>query len=278
MRSGRPACGLLGLWVLVLIGPGCEALHSYRPVGVLVRDIETKQPILGASVRIAYPLTRPSLAPYDSCGKTGEDGVARLRAAPYGEYGIQVGVTAPGYMPESPEFTVAAVRHIEPAHWFEATEHRPADFVVDLYAEPRFSVELIVPAGYRGLIRATVEVQAEVPCAPGQRCFRYEVPPSGVVLVAGPAVLGRVLPAAYRACFADGTPLGEAISAVQVGFRWLKAEGNTQYFVVGTQSDYERFTRELLSRPVEGENSSREGGKTGGRGGRRRRGDPGTPP
>jgi hypothetical protein len=88
MRNPRLTRPLL-FAALLAVAPGCQAFHSYRPVPVLVRDAESKQPIPGAHVRISYPLMEPAYAPpADSSGPTGADGVARLRAAPYGEAGI----------------------------------------------------------------------------------------------------------------------------------------------------------------------------------------------
>jgi hypothetical protein len=239
-------------------------------VAVLVRDIETKQPVPTADVLIFYPFTNSSLAPCASSGKTAADGIVRLRAAPYGEYGIRVEASAPGYMSEGLDVGVAELQKIESAHWFEATEQRPANFVLELYAEPRFGVELVLPPGYRGLVQAHVQIQDEAPCPAGQRCFRFEVPPSGVVSVTGPGVLRRVFPAGYRARYADGSVLTEHMDARTVGFRWLKAEGPDQVFVVGTQNEYDSFSRELMPHRGEGESSPRESSKGSGRGGRRR--------
>ena len=50
------------LTLALALAPGCQALHPYRPVPVLVRDAETKEPIAGAQVRVSYPFTDPKLA------------------------------------------------------------------------------------------------------------------------------------------------------------------------------------------------------------------------
>jgi hypothetical protein len=278
MRSHPPArCPWCSVFLLAT-ALGCQALHSYRPVGVLVVDAETKQPIPAAQAHISYLGSPDSSAPYESCGKTGADGIARLRAAPYGGAGILLHAAAPGYQSETLELPFADVCKIEPAHWFESTDRRPADFLVELYTEPGFSVTLVVPAGYRGLIKAEIHVEEDSPCPPGQRCFRYLVGPSGGVKVVGPGVLRRVLPAGYRAEFDDGTPLGSDMDIMKVGFRWVKGEGQAQYFVVGTKPDYDRFCRQLLAEPAAGDGRSREPEKGGGRGGRRHRGNAGASP
>src|SRR5580704_490058 len=154
MGNRRPACLIL----VLAFAPGCQVFHPYRPVPVLVRDAETKEPIPGAEVRITYPFTDPELAPWDSVGRSADDGIARLRAAPYGT-GILMEVTAPGRLSEHKDLSADAVGAIEPAGWFESTDRRPASQVIELYAEPRPTVELVVPAGYRGLVRAEIRVQ-----------------------------------------------------------------------------------------------------------------------
>lgn len=260
---------------LVTILSGCQAFQDYRPVAVLVRDIETKTPITGAEVRISYLVASSPFTPYDSVGATGAAGIARLRAAPYGETDLRLDVAANGYLSESQKLKVIAIRHIEPAHWFEKTERRPVDFVVELYAEPEFSIEMVVPLGYRGLIKTEIEIDEGASLPPGQRCFRFEVPSSGNVVGNGPAQLARVLAPSYRAVYADGSPLDGRMDMTKVGCRWLKTEGSYQYFVVGTELEYHRFCQELLAAESREEKSS-AGGKGSGRSARRRRGNDST--
>ncbi|HEY7157480.1 MAG TPA: hypothetical protein VH575_26230 [Gemmataceae bacterium] len=246
MRVHRLARCLFCLALLFALAPGCQFLHSYRPVAVLVRDAETKKPIPDAEIHLSYPLTRDSLAPCDSSAKTGRDGLARLRAAPYGSYGVLMETNASGYQTESQDVSADAIQEVSPAHLFEDMNRRPADFVVEMYAEPRFAVELIVPAGYRGLIKTTLQIDENAACPPGQRCFRYEVSPrADVVAVKGPTILRRVSPSDYKARYAGGELLGEKMDLVTVGFRWLKRDGDDNYFVVGTRSEYDQFRRRL---------------------------------
>jgi hypothetical protein len=84
---------------LVVASSGCQAFHQYRPVPVLAQDGETKKPIPGVEVRISYPCADSRWAPYVSTGLSGSDGITRLKAAPYGEAGILVEATAPGFLP-----------------------------------------------------------------------------------------------------------------------------------------------------------------------------------
>jgi hypothetical protein len=270
VSATRPTAALGGCLlgpVLLLALFGCQALYRYRDVPVLARDAETKQPIAAAEVRIYYPLTPASRAPWCSSGETGQDGIARLRAAPCGDAGARVEVTAAGYLFEG---------HDLPDEFVQAgAAADPGPFVVELYAAPRAAVELVLPAGYRGRLKAELVAREDAPCSPGQRCFRCDVPPSGVVQVVGPPLLRRVLPPDFRACYADGAPLSAEARDAQIGFWPLACEGGYQVFFVGTRADYESVRRDYRQEAGPSESRSPRGkGGGGGRGRRNRGGDP----
>jgi len=235
-------CLLCPVFLLVL-APGCQVMYRYRPVPVLVRDAETKQPIANADVHLYYPLSRDSLAPFDSSERTSSDGVAHLRAAPYGDFGVRIEANAAGYMTDQADIATESIQHLKPPHLMEETQRRKPEFVVELYSEPRFSVELVVPPGYRGLIKAEIEMQDDAAVPPGKRCFRYEVV-DGRVRIKGPGILlRRVYASDYRASYADGTPLTGEMTLTKVGFRWLRGRDTEQYFVVGTKPEYDMQRR-----------------------------------
>lgn len=244
MRDLRLGRYLLYPALLLAWAPGCQVLYRYRPVAMLVRDAETKEPIAGAEVHLSYPLTRDSLAPFNSSERSGKDGIAHLRAAPFGDFGVRIEASAPGYLPEQQTISTEMIQKIEPARPFEAAERRPPEVVVEMYAEPRFTVELIVPDGYRGPIKTELQVQDDVSVPPGQRCFRYEVR-DGFVQIKGPDVLRRIPALDYRARYAGGTPLTDEMTLSKVGFRWLRRQGKEDCFVVGTQPEYDMQRRTL---------------------------------
>ncbi len=263
MRNLPSTPTLFCLVCLFLCLPGCQLFYRYRPVGILVRDAETKKPIAEADIHLSYPLTRDSLAPFDSFEKTGTDGIAHLLASPFGDFGVVVNATANGYMPENLNVSTDLIQHIEPAHPFEAVQKRPADFVIEMYPLPKFAVELIVPRGYCGLIKAEIQLQADVAAPPGERCFRYPVNENNSVLVNGPTILSRVYPSDYHASYTDGTPLSDEMSLVKVGFRWLRGEGKEQYFVVGTKAEYDLYRRTIPSEAPAQEHHRSDGGRGG---------------
>jgi hypothetical protein len=236
---------LIGPVLLLAFAPGCQALHRYRSVAILATDAETHKPIPGAEVRISYPLTQPHLAPWDSAGTTGDDGIARLRAAPYGDAGILVEVHAKGYLFEQKNLSVADVQALEPVPLLGHAEQRPAPFVLELFAAPRPSVELVVPTGFRGLVKVAVQVKDDAPQSPGQRTFRYLVPPSGDVLVTGPPLLRRVFVVDFGASYADGTPLPRSAKGEEPAFWWTQYRNGYDFFLVGTWNEYAELRRDL---------------------------------
>jgi hypothetical protein len=270
MWGARQARSLLGPVLLLGLGSGCQAFHQYRPVAVLARDAETGKPISGADVRISYPFTRSTSAPWDSTGPTREDGIARLRAAPYADGDILLEVEAEGYLAETKHLSLQAVQAIEPAHWFEAVDQRPVTLEMALFANPGPTVELVLPTGYRGTVQAQIEVNEAAPSPPGQRCFHCEVPPSGTALLTGPPLLQRVCPLDFRARYADGTPLSSDVKGMEIGFWSWKWEGQTMYFLVGTRFEYEALRRSEQRASAEEGHSS--GGKGSGQGRHGRRG------
>jgi hypothetical protein len=250
MPNRRPVRRLSCAVSLVALVAGCQALHRYRPVIIETRDAETQKPIAGASVHVSYPASNPDLAPWDSTGTTREDGRVELRAAPYGDLGIRVEASADGYLYEQKSLASDAVEAIEPASFFGKAEPRPVNLVVEMFAGPSPTVELVVPTGYHGPIRAEVQIRDDAACPPGQRCFSYPVSPSGAVVVTGRPLLRRVVAPDYHARYADGTPLNREAPDGEVRFTWAHAEGRYQYFFVGTRLEFDNFRRGVPNEPV----------------------------
>ena len=231
---------------------GCQWLQSYRPVSVVAVDAETKKPIPGAVVRISYPVTPGYRSPSPASGETGADGAVRLRAAPI-EDGLDVEANAPGYLLEERSLSGQVVQ-----------DPQPAPVVLEMYAAPRPTVELVLPLGFRGLVHVETRIRDDLPYPPGQRCFRYDVPASGVVQLTGPALSGGV--PAVRACYTDGTLLAADAPDLDVGFRWVRSENNYELYMVGT-----RVECDALKRAPDGVGRTSDGEKAPGRG---RRGSP----
>ncbi len=271
MRNRRLIRRLFYPLLLLAVTSGCQAFHASRPIAIEAMDAETKKPIPGVEVRISYPLETSSFAPGESKGTTGSDGIARLNAAPYGRAGVMVEVSAKGYMSEVKYLSIQEVEALEPAHWFEDVRQRPASVVMEMFADPAPTVELIAPSGFRGQIKAKVQVQADLPFEAGQRSFSYAVPTAGEVTARGPSLFRHVSSANVRVKFADGRPLSLRGKESELGYWFVKNEASCYYFFVGTPRDFDSYCRKLQS----GEGSSQGSGPSDvkGRHGRKSTGD-----
>jgi hypothetical protein len=169
MSNRRLARLVIAPILLLAVLPGCQALHSYRPTPVQVIDADTKQPIAEAEVRISYPMANSLATPWESRETTGSNGIARSRAASFGSAGAMVEISAQGYMNEQRFLTAQQVEDLERAGWFEDTHQRLPALVVGLYKDPRPTIELVLPPGYRGMVKARVRVQ-DKSLSPVRRC------------------------------------------------------------------------------------------------------------
>lgn len=242
MRNRRLAQRLFCLLFLSCLAPGCQTFRIDQNLTVLVRDAETKQPIPTAEVYLCQRLKADEVAPCRSAAFTEAEGVAQLYAEPGGEHGFQVQAVAQGYLPETIDVPADVLKKKMPLS-SQGTETHPADVTVDVYRGPDFSVELVLPPGYRGLVKADVRIQDNLPLSKGRRSFRFPVSASGEVVVQGPSLLRRVPAEQFRARYGDGPLLDTAIDAQKVGFRWIKGAGNQHVFVAGNQVDYEKLHR-----------------------------------
>src|ERR1017187_10377657 len=245
MHNRGLARSLIRSLLLLAVAPGCQAFHQYRPVSIEVIDAEAKKPIAGVEVKISYPLETSSFAPRESKEAAGADGIARLKAAPYGCAGVKVAVSAKGFLSEQKYLSIQEVQAIEPAYWFEDVKRRPPSFVLEMFTDPAPTIELIVPIAYRGQVKAKVEVQTDLPFVAGQRAFRFTVPDSGEVVMKGPPVFRHLSPPNVRLKFEGDLPLSVWAKDSEVGYWLLKCEGTTYHFLVGTQRDYDDYRRSL---------------------------------
>src|SRR5579884_3366301 len=225
--------------LFLLILPGCAALPWSRPMAVLLRDAETKQPIAGGELALSYPLAKGPTAPASVSGVTNRDGIVWLHAVPTGDTSILLEAKAQGYLSEWKTLTGDDVRKIEPAHLFEAVEKRPVGQVLELYAGPRPTIELIVPAGFKGQFKVGIQTRDDFPYTPGQRFFSYPVALVGDTTIVGPPLFrhGGATPE-FQAKYADGASLKQHVTGPEVGFWWLKSEGGYEHFLVGTAKEY----------------------------------------
>jgi hypothetical protein len=240
---------------------------------VQVRDIETKRPVADAEILLVNSFETSPLHKASSFARTGPEGNARCRLDASTEFGPEAEVSAKGYLPGKISISPEEIRKLKPAALFEKPERHSPDFVVELYSEPGFSVELVLPDGYRGVVKVEVGYRDDQACPPGMRNFRYGISPSGEAHLTEPDLLKRVLPPSYQASYVNGTKLTAEMGISKVGFRWLKQEDNCHYFVVGTQYEYDSFCRSHGLNESAIPNQSQNGKQKGARGGHRHKSD-----
>jgi uncharacterized membrane protein YgcG len=259
--------------MFIILLPGCISYYQQRPVIVQVQDAETKAPIPGAAAQITCLRTRTPQRFEDSPDRTNPSGVVYLSTEPNGEYPHLIEAIAAGYMSNSLTVTDEALQIIKPAGWSEDVHQRQPTFTVELYAEPKFGVELVLAPGFRGVIKAEVNPRDDMLLPRGMRKLSFNVSPEGNVRITGPSVaLRRVSMANYVAKDADGSILTGAAEGPQVGIRWFREDKHINFFFVGTQDDFDRYRRGLPEEEKKyinqgnGRASGNPGG--GGRGGR----------
>jgi hypothetical protein len=218
---------LLNTLLLLVSASGCQMLHPQAPMNVEVRDAETQAPIDGAHVR-AWHSAVHSVA---SSGTTGPDGTVQFPSPPADDAPLIYEMVAKGYMARQTDHPVKQTQ---------------SSVILEMFAEPRPILELIVPTGYRGVLRATVRVRDDYTYPPRQRLFSYTVPASAVVEAVVPPIFGRGLTPNISFRYADGTPLPRDAKDFELGCRCLKSDPDSEYiFVIGTQWEADGVRRTI---------------------------------
>ncbi len=243
MRIRRRIRRLIYAALFFTLASGCQLLRPCRAMTVVAVDAETKKPISGAEVHVSYPLTPPYRAPAKSSGTTGADGAAVVQAA-RAEEGLALEATAAGYLYEQKSFDADVVPAAAPFGPFAAPAPPVASLVLEMYAAPGPTIDLVLPPGYRGIVRVEVQPRDDIPCPPGLRHFRYQVPDTGEVVAAGPALLRRT--PAIVAGYANGAPLASQVKDGEIGFLWIKSDGPYEIYVVGTPIERDSLRRSDL--------------------------------
>lgn len=260
-RIERLACCLF----ISTMAMGCQTLSGDRPLAVEVIDAESKKPITNAQVKLTYPMAQSGVSLQESTTPVSGDGIARIKVSSTSDYGVILAASADGYLSTDLTISNDSVRHLSAAGVFDRGDHRAPNYRLELYAGPDFSIELAVPTGYRGLIRAKPKFEDQFTFRAGLRHFQFNVSSNGQVELAGPAVLRHILPVDYSATFADGTAIAKNADETIVGIKYWKMEGADQLFVVGTKSEIEGFVRTNTPDPTDAPRSS--GGRGSGPGG-----------
>jgi hypothetical protein len=234
-------CGLPLLLALTLLqSGGCQ---SFVPVSVQVIDAETAAPVSGARVD-AYVLTGMTLfAPKPSSVVTDGRGRAVVRVSDTVDAaGRGAAAAAPGYLRALARFPESRFHRLRdrrrPAR--EVATSSAADLVIELYREPHPSIVLVVPNGYRGLLR----LDQSAPCSE-----RILSPRERVVEVSVRSPAPQKLPRVrlgghfaderhFGARYEDGTRIpSSARDGGLIALRLVTARNMRYVYVVGTEKD-----------------------------------------
>lgn len=246
---------------------GCSMMHPSVPVEVTVRDAETKQPIPSAEVALLYPTTNSDTQPHESKATTAPTGNARLTANA-GEDAIpQVRIIAAGYLTEEKRLPGDALRALKAADsLWPFSQPAPVTLTLDVYRGPDPTIDLTVPAKWRGQVRVEVRVREDIAYEPQKRTFTAVVPTDGNVVMEGPPVLKRGRGPIFFAHYADEahTLVPSEAPDDQVAFRWLRTEGQIEVFIIGTKAEFDSYRR-MAVRTGGSDSGSGKGGKGGGK-------------
>jgi uncharacterized membrane protein YgcG len=253
--------------VMIFAATGCEMMHPSTPVSVAVWDVETKAPVPGAEVAFLYPTSDPSAKSRDLTGTTNASGIAQVRGVTTDDGLPQVKITAPGYILEQKGLPGDALRSIKENNSFWSSHHNTVELALFVYHGPSAAIELTVPVGYRGMIKADVRVREDIVYPRDQRVFTGIVA-DGAVQVDGSPLLRSEYKPVFRARYADDTPVPMNVQDNEVGFRWLRTEGRTEIFVIGTRAEWEGFRR-ATDKTNAADSGGKKNGGSGSGGGRR---------
>lgn len=242
-------------------------MHPATPVAVTVRDAETNTPVPGAEVVLLYPNSDPGTKPRELGGTTNVTGIAQIRGVTSDDGLPQVRITAPGYILEQrglPGDTLHTIK-ANNSFWAFTSHQDPVELALFVYHGPVAAIELTVPIGYRGLIKADVRIREDIVYPRDQRIFAGTVV-DGAVQVDGSPLLRSEYKPVFRARYADDTPVPMSVQDNEVGFRWLRTEGRTELFVIGTRAELEGFRRATDKAPTSDSGGKKSGGSGGGGG------------
>ncbi|MEM6853842.1 MAG: hypothetical protein AAF593_05475 [Planctomycetota bacterium] len=171
---------ILGLAILALL-PGCK-WYTYQDTTVLVTDGETGEPLPNAEVGVQAIAMFTFNLPEDIFVKTDDSGTAKIKLVDNHPYFLDVG--AEGYRglgtsdrwlrrpnDESPMYSATPqASHVTLTEADPDDGHDTAQLHIKLFRDPPPSLRVVVPNGYRGLIKIhLVRYPGDSPDLPTER-------------------------------------------------------------------------------------------------------------
>ena len=257
MQVSRHARWSILAALLMSFASGCSLIHPR--VSVLIRDAETKAPIPDAEVTVRTindedpDIQRPFVT-------TNAEGIAKIAASQRGTSILLLGVNAQGYLPGELSLNDAARNASTPGVYG----------VVDVFAGPRPTVMLVLPTGFRGIVKTELMTDAQAPTKPGQREFEVKVNENGIAELNGPPILRHWPGPEFRARFADGGIVQASGKDEDISLHWIRGNGTEFIHLVGTKADLIKVRGSIpaQAQPRSNPGTLQRGGRGGHRGGR----------
>jgi len=176
---------LLMLMLLSACVLSLGACTSYRQISFRVVDLETREPIEGATVTVEQGVGDPPFGPKTHSGETDHNGIAKVVAAnkPF----VAVGTQAAGFVGE--RVRLISPHHegrIESVHVGTAEKINDSEYELRLLRGVESVVVLVLPDDFEGRIHLDYGQTDE--WEPGQRRFRVDVVDGVARLPAAPAL------------------------------------------------------------------------------------------
>jgi hypothetical protein len=258
MPFGRLALSLICVAFPICLVTGCQVIDGHRTLTVQVIDGDTRQPVSSAKTRVSYPLAGELFGPGEIPGRTDKDGMVTVAASTAVDSSTLLEIRADGYLPEHRFIPTETVRSIKPSGLFDSREKRPPSMTVELCSEkPAPTIELLVPANFRGVVQVALQIPEGAADLPGQRQFTHAVPESGRVIVTGPAILKRFQIPNFTAKFAEGPAIArEPTNDIDVGLWPLGHELHTFTFMIGNRAELAELKSKHLLQSMQAAMSS----------------------
>jgi hypothetical protein len=242
--SFKPPSVAAMIFIAATFSTGCGLFHEYRPMHVLVRDAETKQPLAGVEVRGWYMTMMDVFGPNTPHGTTDKDGLVTLQIGPDRLFVLRV--IEDGYLLADTDATQEYFKKLPRKGDPDDLPGR-IDFVFDLKPEEHPTFILIIPDNYRGLVKVCYEPTETVKV---ERRRNYEIPVGvdGLAVVRMPEALCR--PAAIRWVTAAREKSGKRVernldmNSRQIGLWPLRKTDDIEVYFVGTAAKWEKLQRQ----------------------------------
>jgi hypothetical protein len=172
----------LRVFLLAIVAvPGCS-IYFPRPVTILVRDGDTKEPLPGAEVRYQYSTIDlfGSLGRYSGAtsGVSDANGRVQLYFDPYGG-GCHVESSAIDYLDVRYYGDNLVTKHLAKRGWGSIGDQ----LIVEMFKKPEATLELALALDFRGPVIVNFASPGRPPNPLDKRVFGYSVSPRGLVVV-----------------------------------------------------------------------------------------------